>query len=97
MTTDAPGVRKYFFGAGGSGRRPVSPPTPPSSAGAGVGGKDPTRCSRTIVGQGVLRGGVKRAKGGGLGSQKVSISYFGGARCGGGNRGSSKVVFSTFP
>ena len=28
VTTDAPGVHAYFFGVGGSGRRPVSPPTP---------------------------------------------------------------------
>ena len=27
MTTGTPGVQVYFFGVGGSGRRPVSPPT----------------------------------------------------------------------
>ena len=43
MTTDAPGVHKYFFGVGGSGRRPVSPPTPrgPRASGVGVRGLNP--------------------------------------------------------
>ena len=39
MTTGTPGVQVYFFGVGGSGRRPVRPPTP---SGSGVG----VRCER---------------------------------------------------
>ena len=37
VTTDAPGVHAYFFGVGGSGRRPVSPPTPGSGEWGGKG------------------------------------------------------------